>query len=80
MISVVAHPFRAVVFPLAAPFEVDQHPLARVVPRVPERFSRLAEIKEVAPISLESGVQFNTSAWRAVLSMRRIACDPAIRL
>jgi hypothetical protein len=42
-IQVVAHPFRAVVFPLAAAVELAHHVLTRVVPEVPERFARVCE-------------------------------------
>ncbi len=48
-----AHPFRAIVFPLAAAVEMSHHPLARIVAQVAERFTRVAEIEIVAPAPQE---------------------------
>ncbi len=54
-----AHPFRAVVFPLAAPIQVRHHPLARIVTQVTERFARVAEFEVVAPATQEGVEVFN---------------------
>ncbi len=54
-----AHPLRAVVFPLAAPVQVRHHLLARVVAQVSECFAWIAELEVVAPASQVGVEVFN---------------------
>ena len=48
-----AHPFRAMVFPLAAPIEVSYHAISRKMTHVPERFARVALSEVIAPAPQE---------------------------